>query len=88
MILQMHLKYIERSTLNKLFPLVSEHFNIFLEIPLKIITRNFSYKIIPISWTGRKKGTSKFRIKELGSMYLFTLLYCLFEKILLRKNDI
>jgi len=81
-------KIYKRSTLNKLFPLVSEHFNIFLEIPLKIITRNFSYKIIPISWTGRKKGNSKFKIKELGSMYLFTLLYCLFEKILLKKNDI
>ena len=81
-------KIYRRSTLNKLFPLVSENFNIFLEIPLKIITRNFTYKIIPINWTGRKKGTSKFRIKELGSMYLFTLLYCLFEKILLKKNDI
>ncbi|MDA9150127.1 glycosyltransferase family 2 protein [Candidatus Pelagibacter sp.] len=81
-------KIYRRSTLNKLFPLVSENFNIFLEIPLKIITRNFTYKIIPINWTGRKKGTSKFRIKELGSMYLFTLLYCLFEKILLRKNEI
>jgi dolichol-phosphate mannosyltransferase len=81
-------KIYKRSTLNKLFPLVSENFNIFLEIPLKIITRNFTYKIIPINWTGRKKGTSKFRIKELGSMYLFTLLYCLFEKILLRKNEI
>ena len=80
-------KIYKRSTLNKLFPLVSENFNIFLEIPLKIITRNFTYRIIPINWTGRKKGTSKFRIKELGSMYLFTLLYCLFEKILLRKNE-
>ena len=80
-------KIYRRSTLNKLFPLVSENFNIFLEIPLKIITRNFTYRIIPINWTGRKKGTSKFRIKELGSMYLFTLLYCLFEKILLRKNE-
>jgi len=81
-------KIYKRSTLNKLFPLVSENFNIFLEIPLKIITRNFSYKIIPINWTGRKKGASKFKIKELGSMYLFTLLYCLFEKILIRKNEI
>jgi len=81
-------KIYKRSTLNKLFPLVSDNFNIFLEIPLKIITRNFSYKIITINWTGRKKGTSKFKIKELGSMYLFTLLYCLFEKILIRKNEI
>lgn len=79
-------KIYKRSALIKLFPIVSENFNIFLEIPLKIITRNFSYEIISINWTGRKKGTSKFQIKELGSMYLFTLLYCLFEKILLRKD--
>ena len=36
-------------------PLVSESFNIFLEIPLKIISRNYSYEIIPINWYGRKK---------------------------------
>jgi dolichol-phosphate mannosyltransferase len=64
-------------------PLISESFNIFLEIPLKIISRNYNYKIISINWMGRKKGSSKFRIKELGSKYLFTLIYCFIEKNLL-----
>ena len=37
-------------------PLISEDFNIFLEIPLKIISRNYKYEVIPISWDGRKKA--------------------------------
>ena len=78
-------KIYKRKTLIKLLPIISENFNVFLELPLKIITRNYSYKIIPISWNGRKKGKSKFKIKEMGSMYIFTLLYCLLEKILLKK---
>ena len=66
-----------------MMPFVSESFNIFLEIPLKIINRNYTYKIIPINWYGRKKGKAKFKINELRSKYLFTLIYCFFEKILL-----
>ena len=41
-------------------------------------------KIISINWRNRKKGKSKFKINELSSKYIFTLLYCFFEKILLR----
>ena len=78
-------KIYERKTLLELFPLVSENFNIFLELPLKIITRKYNDEIIPISWKGRVSGVSKFNIKELGSKYIFTLLYCLLEKILLKK---
>ena len=54
-------------------------------IPLKIISRKYKYKIIPINYYNRTIGVSKFKIKELGSMYLFTLLYCLLERILLKK---
>ncbi|MDA7769743.1 glycosyltransferase family 2 protein [Candidatus Pelagibacter sp.] len=79
-------KIYKRKTLLELFPIVSENFNVFLELPLKIISRNYSYKIIPINWNGRKHGVSKFKIKEVGSMYIFTLLYCLLERILLNKK--
>ena len=78
-------KIYKRSTLLKLYPLVSENFNIFLEIPLKIECRKFRYEIIPISWNGRKLGESKFNLQEIGSKYIFTMLYCLLEKILLKK---
>jgi len=69
--------------LDNMTPFVSESFNIFLEMPLKIINRGYSYKVININWYGRKKGKAKFKIKELKSKYLFTLIYCFLEKILL-----
>ena len=78
-------KIYKKEALLKTFPLVSESFNVFLEMPLKIISRKMKYKIIPISWVNRKEGTSKFDIKELRAKYLFTLIYCLLEKLLLRK---
>lgn len=76
-------KIYKKTALLEIMPLISESFNIFLEIPLKIISRNYSYKIIPINWTGRKKGETKFKIKELRAKYLFTLIYCFIEKSLL-----
>ena len=76
-------KIYRKKVLLEISPLISESFNIFLEIPLKIISRKYKYKIVPINWMGRKKGVSKFRIKELGSKYLFTLIYCFIEKNLL-----
>ena len=76
-------KIYKKKALLEIMPLISESFNIFLEIPLKIISRNYKYKIIPINWMGRKKYESKFKIKELGSKYLFTLIYCFIEKSLL-----
>ena len=79
-------KIYKTTTLKEIRPIVSENFNIFLELPLKIIVRNYSYTTIPIDWKNRKKGEAKFKVKELGSKYLFTLLYCFFEKILLDKK--
>jgi len=78
-------KIYRKNALLNTFPLVSESFNVFLEMPLKIISRKMKYKIIPITWTNRREGISKFDIKELRAKYLFTLIYCLFEKILLKK---
>ncbi len=78
-------KIYKRKVLLSFFPIVSENFNVFLELPLKIVGRNFKYKVIPISWTNRIKGKSKFIIKELTSKYVFTFFYCLLEKILLKK---
>ena len=58
----------------------------FLELPLKTIIRGYKYKIIPISYYNRTVGEAKFKIQELGSKYLFTLLYCFLEKILLNTK--
>jgi dolichol-phosphate mannosyltransferase len=79
-------KIYKKNTLLNLYPLVSEDFNIFFELPIKTITRGFKYSIIPISYYNRKVGKAKFKIEELSSKYIFTLLYCFFEKILLKKK--
>ena len=79
-------KIYKSNMLKGFLPLVSESFNVFLEIPLKVITRGYKYEIIPINWYNRKRGKAKFNIKELRSKYLFTLIYCLIEKILLKKK--
>ena len=76
-------KIYTKKALLEIMPLISESFNVFLEIPLKIISRNYDYITVPINWMGRKKGESKFKIKELRSKYLFTLIYCFIEKNLL-----
>ena len=73
-------KIYRRSTIEGLKPFLSPHFNLTLEIPLKAIVRGYSYAVLPNSWTNRKYGESKLKIKEMGSRYLFILLYCLIEK--------
>ena len=79
-------KIYKKTSLTGLYPLISESFNIFFELPLKTISRGYKYKIIPISYYNRTVGEAKFKINELGSKYLFTLLYCFLEKVLLRKK--
>ncbi len=81
-------KIYKSETLKSMSPFISESFNIFLEIPLKIISRNYTYETTNINWYGRKKGKAKFRINELKSKYLFTLIYCFLEKNLLKVRKI
>jgi dolichol-phosphate mannosyltransferase len=61
-------------------PFLSPHFNLTVEIPLKAIVRGYSYEVIPISWHNRAVGYSKLRIREMGSRYLFIVVYILLEK--------
>jgi dolichol-phosphate mannosyltransferase len=61
-------------------PFLSHHFNLTVELPLKAIIRGYSYTVVPNSWTNRQTGVSKLKIKEMGSRYLFIVLYCFIEK--------
>lgn len=73
-------KMYRREVIDGIRPLLSKHYNLTVEMPLKAIIRGYSYAIVPNSWTNRKTGESKLRIKEMGSRYLFIVLYCLLEK--------
>lgn len=67
-------------------PLLSPHFNLTVELPLKAIVRGYSYVVTPISWQQRKAGVSSLHMREMGSRYLFIVLYLWLEKILARGD--
>jgi dolichol-phosphate mannosyltransferase len=67
-------------------PLIAPHFNLTVELPLKAIVRGYSWTVIPITWRNRKAGEAKFKIKEMGSRYLFICLYVWLEKYFSRGD--
>ncbi len=79
-------KLYKKEVISGIQPILSHHFNLTVELPLKSIIRGFSYAIDCNSWTNRKAGESKLKIKEMGSRYLFIILYCFIEKWLSRGD--
>jgi len=79
-------KCYRREVVEAMTPLISPHFNLTVEMPLKAIIRGYSYAVIPISWTNRKTGISKLKLSEMGSRYLFIVLYLWLEKFLSRGD--
>ena len=73
-------KAYRRDVIDGLRPFLSHHFNLTVELPLKAITRGYTYTVLPNTWTNRKGGKSKLKLKEMGSRYLFIVLYALIEK--------
>ncbi|MBT3603711.1 MAG: glycosyltransferase family 2 protein [Candidatus Latescibacteria bacterium] len=67
-------------------PLLAHHFNMTVELPLKAIVRGYTYTTLPIHWRNRQTGISKLKIREMGSRYLFIILYIFLEKWL-SKGD-
>ena len=79
-------KMFRREVIEGVQPLLSRHFNLTVELPLKAIVRGYSFAVIPISWQQRKSGVSKLKLKEMGSRYMFIILYCFLEKWLARGD--
>jgi dolichol-phosphate mannosyltransferase len=79
-------KCYRREAIEGMQPLISAHFNLTVEMPLKAIVRGYSYAVVPISWTNRKSGMSKLKIKEMGSRYLFIVLHVWLEHHLSRGD--
>ena len=79
-------KLYRRHVVEGISPLLSKHFNLTVEMPLKAMIRGYSYTVVPNSWTNRSKGVSKFKVKEMGSRYTFIVFYCLLEKWLSRGD--
>jgi dolichol-phosphate mannosyltransferase len=79
-------KLYSRQTIEGLKPFLAPHFNLTIELSLKCIVRGYSYVVLPNSWTNRKTGVSKLKIREMGSRYFFILMYCFIEKFFSRGD--
>ncbi len=79
-------KAYRRNVVDQLQPLLSNHFNLTVELPLKAITRGYSFAVVPVSWTNRRHGESKLSLQEMGSRYLFIVLYVWLEHHLSRGD--
>jgi dolichol-phosphate mannosyltransferase len=67
-------------------PILSPHFNITVELPLKAIVRGYSWSVIPITWRNRRSGVAKLKIREMGSRYFFIVAYVWLEKYFSRGD--
>jgi dolichol-phosphate mannosyltransferase len=72
-------KAYRRYVVDQLQPLLSNHFNLTVEMPLKAVVRGFNYAVVPVTWRNRQRGASKLRLQEMGSRYLFIILYVWLE---------
>jgi len=79
-------KAYRREVIDAVQPLLSNQFNLTVELPLKSVVRGYSYAVMPISWRNRTAGESKLRLKEMGSRYLFIVLYVWLEHHLSRGD--
>ncbi len=79
-------KAYKREVIETIQPLLSKHFNLTVEMPLKAIVRGHTYTVIPTNWTNRTSGEAKLAMKEMGSRYLFIVLYVWLENALSRGD--
>jgi len=79
-------KAYHRHVVDQLQPLLSNHFNLTVEMPLKAVVRGYSYAVVPVTWRNRQNGASKLRLQEMGSRYLFIVLYVWLEHHLSRGD--
>ena len=79
-------KAYRRTTLDGLRPFLSPHFNLTVELPLKTIVRGYSWETMPITWRNRRTGLAKLKIREMGTRYLFIVLYVWLEKYFSRGD--
>ena len=79
-------KIYRKSSLLKIYPILSNHFSITVELPLKMITRGFKYKIINNSWENREHGVSKMQLINSIKTYTIIIVYCFIDKYFWNKR--
>jgi dolichol-phosphate mannosyltransferase len=79
-------KAYRRYVVDQIQPLLSNHFNLTVEMPLKAIVRGFNYAVVPVTWRNRRSGVSQLKLQEMGSRYAFIVLYVWLEHHLSRGD--
>ncbi|MGA9285052.1 MAG: glycosyltransferase family 2 protein [Solirubrobacteraceae bacterium] len=79
-------KAYRREVIDNIRPLLSNHFNLTVEMPLKAVTRGYTFQVVPITWANRRRGESKLKLQEMGSRYMFIVLYVFLEHHLSRGD--
>jgi dolichol-phosphate mannosyltransferase len=79
-------KAYRRTVIDGCRPLLSPHFNITVELPLKAIVRGYSWTTMPITWRNRRSGVAKLKLSEMGSRYFFIIAYVWLEKYFSRGD--
>ena len=79
-------KAYRRHVIEQIQPLLSNHFNLTVEMPLKAVVRGYDFAVVPVTWTNRQHGVSKLRLQEMGSRYVFIILYVWLEHHLSRGD--
>jgi dolichol-phosphate mannosyltransferase len=79
-------KAYRREVIEGCLPILSPHFNITVELPLKAIVRGYTWTVIPITWRNRRTGIAKLKIREMGSRYFFIVAYVWLEKYFSRGD--
>ncbi len=80
-------KMYKKEVLLELFPLISYHFSITIEIPLKVIYRGYNYKVVPNSWKNNQHSISSFNLFHIAKTYTLIAIYCLIEKQFIKKKS-
>lgn len=78
-------KCYRREVIEKAKPLLSNHFNITVELPIKSIIYGYKYSVVPTSWINRKHGKSKLDLKKMMKQYLLIVLFLFLHKYLSEK---
>ncbi len=79
-------KLYKRSALKEISPIISNHFSITLELPLKMIARGYNYKVVSNKWENREHGVSNMQILNSIVTYSLIAVYCLIDKYFWNKR--
>jgi dolichol-phosphate mannosyltransferase len=72
-------KCYRRTVVEAMQPLISEHFNLTVEMSISAVLMRARFAVVPNDWRARDAGTSKFKLMRQSSLYVATIAYVLLK---------